>query len=331
MKGKFLEGRRNRRLDHLLHVLVDRVLPYYLFEERRQKLGFEGENLENQKRVAIVRNSQSITADDIKYQGLQQTDSTYLVKAASQPGHWYEANILAYTCTCPDYPVIQFCKHLHAVQTLFPQSDLTSSQQLDNLSTGGELQVPTTSNSDKRKLGLGLSVSIPGTEDSASKLGSDLDTLEASSVLCNVAEKLERFVVHFRLHGTPDQAKRLDAWIDHELSLEATTLSLLPTKQKLSPRLNSWPETQAAMMPAKKTRPKRAGDQAYGAGESSGKKAKLLPKPVAAESGPLVNTHPIANSTQAQVLPANDPHIQIPAPPHPPSTSNYYRPKTHLY
>ena len=99
----------------------------------------------------------------------------------------------------------------------------------------------------------------------------------------------------------------------------------------LSPRLNSWLENQAAMMPAKKTRPKRAGDQASGAGESSGKKAKLLPKPVAIESCPLaiVNTHP--NPAHAQVLQNNDPYTQPPVPSHLPCTSNYYRAKTHLY
>jgi hypothetical protein len=206
----------------------------------------------------------------------------------------------------------------------FPLSDISSSAQLDNLSTGGELQAH--SDSDKRNIGLGLSVD---TEDSAVVLnmGSDLDT-ETSAVLRSAAEKLERFAARFRLHGTLEQAKRLDAWIDHELLLDAT---LLPVKQKLSPRLNSWPETQAAMMPAKKTRSKRAGDQAYGAGESSGKKAKLLPKPVATESCSLaiVTTHP--NLAQAQVLQTNDPYIQPPVPSLPHSTSNYYRAKTHLY
>lgn len=47
-----------------------------------------------------------------------------------------------------------------------------------------------------------------------------------------------------------------------------------------------------AMMPAKNTRPKRAGDQAYSARESSGKKVKLLPKPVATESFLLLTLIP---------------------------------------
>jgi hypothetical protein len=80
---------------------MDRVLPYYLLKERRQKLGFEGEDLENQKRAAIIRNSQSITADDIEYQGhgchgAESADATsmYLVKAASRPGYRYEVDVL---------------------------------------------------------------------------------------------------------------------------------------------------------------------------------------------------------------------------------------------
>ena len=215
-----------------------------------------------------------------------------LVKAASQHDHWYKVDILTYTCTCSDYPVIQFCKHLHAVQTLFPLSDLALSVQLDNLSTGSDVQAPTTVS--KGNIGLRLSL---GAEDSAAALSvvSESDTSEVSAVLCSVAKKFECFVARFCLHGTLEQARWLDAWIDHELSLDATCLSLLPVKQKLSPRLNSWPETQAAMMPAKKTCPKWAGDQAYyGAGESSGKKVKLLPKPVATESCPsaIVNNHP---------------------------------------
>ncbi|KAF8972452.1 hypothetical protein BDZ97DRAFT_1637798, partial [Flammula alnicola] len=55
LKGKFLEGRRNRRLDHLIHILMDLVLPYYSLKERRQKFGFEGENLETKKRLDIIR------------------------------------------------------------------------------------------------------------------------------------------------------------------------------------------------------------------------------------------------------------------------------------
>jgi len=162
-------------------------------------------------------------------------------------------------------------------------SDLASLRQLNNLSTGSEISMVSDSEEQSLSLGLSDSESTTFTEVSATTLTVDSEsgTPGASPVLRSVAEKLERFVARFRLQGTLEQAKQLDAWLDHELSLDSTTL--LPKKQKLPPRLNSWPETQAAMMPAKKTRPKRAGDQAYGAGESSGKKAKTLPKPMATE------------------------------------------------
>ncbi|KAF8956366.1 hypothetical protein BDZ97DRAFT_1645896, partial [Flammula alnicola] len=50
-KGKFLEGRRSRRMDHLVYVLVEQVVEYYGTKGRRQINGFEGPNLYFQKRL----------------------------------------------------------------------------------------------------------------------------------------------------------------------------------------------------------------------------------------------------------------------------------------
>ncbi|KAJ7243521.1 hypothetical protein C8J57DRAFT_1034711, partial [Mycena rebaudengoi] len=57
LKSKFLHGKRNRRLDHLLHTLSNEVLPYYALKQRRQELGFEGPDIEVKKRNAIVSRS----------------------------------------------------------------------------------------------------------------------------------------------------------------------------------------------------------------------------------------------------------------------------------
>ncbi|KAF8951340.1 hypothetical protein BDZ97DRAFT_1887667, partial [Flammula alnicola] len=107
----------------------------------------------------------------------------------------------------------------------------------------------------------------------------------------------------------------------------------LPRSQKLSPRLNSWPETRAVMMPPKKTRAKRAGDKAYGAGERSGKKAKT-------------GASATADSADVQPQGLGITEVTIPAPAHtlpmsnipvdapstlPQPTSSYYRPKTYVY
>lgn len=64
LKGKFLQGKRNRRVDNLIYTLTREVVPYYMLKQRRQELGFEGENLENQKRAEIIKRSKTLTMDD---------------------------------------------------------------------------------------------------------------------------------------------------------------------------------------------------------------------------------------------------------------------------
>ncbi|KAJ6551883.1 hypothetical protein B0H19DRAFT_940892 [Mycena capillaripes] len=65
LKGKFLQGKRNRRMDHLLNTLISDVLPYYALKQRRQDLGFEGIDIEVKKRQDIVKRSEVYTKDDI--------------------------------------------------------------------------------------------------------------------------------------------------------------------------------------------------------------------------------------------------------------------------
>ncbi|KAJ7845238.1 hypothetical protein B0H14DRAFT_2159220, partial [Mycena olivaceomarginata] len=57
LKGKFLQGKRNRRLDHFLNTIVNEVLPYYALKQRRQDLGFEGIDIEVRKRKDIIKRS----------------------------------------------------------------------------------------------------------------------------------------------------------------------------------------------------------------------------------------------------------------------------------
>ncbi|KAJ7779485.1 hypothetical protein DFH07DRAFT_730176, partial [Mycena maculata] len=57
LKCKFFHGKRNRRLDHLLYILLHGVLPYYALKQRRQDLGFEGPDMEVKKRREIVQRS----------------------------------------------------------------------------------------------------------------------------------------------------------------------------------------------------------------------------------------------------------------------------------
>ena len=122
-----------------------------------------------------------------------------------------------------------------------------------------------------------------------------------------------------RLRMLDTAVQRLNSWLDAELKHSVTdgettaSRSLLPVKQKLSPRLNSWPETQASMMLPKKKRSKPTGDKSYGAGQASGKKAKTL-------TVPLVPTEVPASNAVASVQKSKQ---------NPPSS--HYRPKTRLY
>lgn len=60
LKGNFMQGKRNRRLDHLLHILVDKAIPYFIHRHRRQEFGFKGPDLEVKKRIDIESRSQTI-------------------------------------------------------------------------------------------------------------------------------------------------------------------------------------------------------------------------------------------------------------------------------
>ncbi|KAJ7112174.1 hypothetical protein C8R44DRAFT_632265, partial [Mycena epipterygia] len=55
LKGKFLHGKHNRRLDHLLSTLLTQVLPYYALKQCRQELRFEGPDIEVKKRRDILK------------------------------------------------------------------------------------------------------------------------------------------------------------------------------------------------------------------------------------------------------------------------------------
>lgn len=65
LKGKFLNGKRNRRLDHLLGKLVKEVLPFYALKQRRQDLGFEGVDIEVKKRREILNRSKIYVKEDV--------------------------------------------------------------------------------------------------------------------------------------------------------------------------------------------------------------------------------------------------------------------------
>ncbi|KAH8989995.1 hypothetical protein EDB92DRAFT_1799374, partial [Lactarius akahatsu] len=55
LKSKWLEGKQNQRVDHLVHTLVMIMLPLYAIQHVCQELGFEGLNLAGKCCMKILK------------------------------------------------------------------------------------------------------------------------------------------------------------------------------------------------------------------------------------------------------------------------------------
>lgn len=66
LKGKFLDGKRNRRLDTLVCILHDDVIRHYKLRYHRQLHGFEGPDLEAQERIQVAERAREIAREDVK-------------------------------------------------------------------------------------------------------------------------------------------------------------------------------------------------------------------------------------------------------------------------
>ncbi|KAJ7758830.1 hypothetical protein DFH07DRAFT_725533, partial [Mycena maculata] len=104
-------------VDHLLHVLLNKAIPYFIGKQRRQDFGFEGPDLEVKRCMEVETRALSITEDSIqKVEG----EAVYCVRSQSDPSQVYSVDVEAYSCDCLPFPLIDFCKHICAVQRIFP-------------------------------------------------------------------------------------------------------------------------------------------------------------------------------------------------------------------
>lgn len=51
---------------------------------------------------------------------IDEANGQYTVKSQSHAKMDYGINMIAYTCTCLDYPAIRFCKHICTVKNHYP-------------------------------------------------------------------------------------------------------------------------------------------------------------------------------------------------------------------
>lgn len=85
LKGKFMRGKRNRRLDQLIYILVKEVVPFYAHKHLRQKFGFEGLNLEMKQRQDAEEKGLAIPKEHVQVRILIAFRSRPAINAASSP------------------------------------------------------------------------------------------------------------------------------------------------------------------------------------------------------------------------------------------------------
>src|SRR5712691_3505022 len=133
LKDYWLDGKRNRHVNHLIHALVKDMIPSYEDRHKRQKLGMQGPNLAEKRRKDILARAPETTQERI-----QQIDQSRFKVQSSSSEKTYEINLLTYTCTCLDFPRIQLCKHIAATVHFFgggiegggPHAPVNTSEEL---------------------------------------------------------------------------------------------------------------------------------------------------------------------------------------------------------
>ena len=161
-------------------------------------------------------------------------------------------------------PLVAFCKHLAAVKREF--CALEASASANSSSSQAELCLNDT---ELEPFPAGVQV-----ESDSVQISNPLPTLQLAQKLEHIAACLRHNDPNFL---APEDVFLLTENIDKIMGhVKQSCSSLLPQRvPNIPPNMKGWTETKAVMMPPKKTRSKRAGDPAYGAGEKSGKKAKV--------------------------------------------------------
>ncbi|KAF8056883.1 hypothetical protein FPV67DRAFT_1364408, partial [Lyophyllum atratum] len=264
-------------LDHLLHVLVEEAVPYFIQRHRRQQFGFEGPDLEVQRRIEIENRAQSIARSHISHDKDQEI---YLVQSQTKPGVSYRIDLDAYDCTCLSFPLIYFCKHICAVQTHYPEmfKAVPTSGLTINCADSFDRDPDLTSESAEPE--------NCSRAPSKSPVG---DLIDALTLLTIRLQKCPLSEVPQPLLDLQDLVNCANQHLD------SSDLATLPPKKKIAPNQNSWTETAAVMNVAVKSKRKRNTDP-YAGGEQSGKRAK----PDARTAPPLLPPPPTLSPTSQQ-------------------------------
>jgi hypothetical protein len=112
LKSKWLDGKRNQRIDHLLHTLIADMVPNYVGHYNSQMLGFKGPDLSEKRREQI--RAQALEMNAISIHNLSNGDH-FSVESATDSTWRYLVDLGNQSCDCPDWPKVRLCKHVAAV------------------------------------------------------------------------------------------------------------------------------------------------------------------------------------------------------------------------
>ena len=119
LKSHWLDGKQNRRMDHLIYALVSDMLPNYVACCDSQDLGFKGPNLAEKRREEIRLQATEMNAKRIHNIG----GDCFHVESATDSTRRYLVHLGNKSCDCPDWPRVRLCKHVSTVEHYFGNND----------------------------------------------------------------------------------------------------------------------------------------------------------------------------------------------------------------
>lgn len=157
-------------------------------------------------------------------------DLTFRVQSQSDPSQHYTIDVEAYHCDCLSFPLVDFCKHICAVQTHFPE--LPPSIPLSSLA----FTKPTPSGNEPDH-----------SDDDESDSGLDDDSDEINDLI----GQLQHLAVRTRLAPPSyltESLRALQTAVKEVLNqTDMVDSEILPQRKKIAPNQHSWTETKAVM------------------------------------------------------------------------------------
>ena len=217
----WLGAKRNWHADHLVHTLVDEMLPYYETHHNSQELGFDGSNLAQKRCKEIFARTPEIEANSIR----AAEDDCYYVQSAMDPSRSYLVGLTTRSCDCPDWPRVRLCKHVTGVAHFFGKLDQFADQDTESV------PAPQT---------IHLEGSVGGSGDACSN---------GTSILEKVIAVSKEFLSD-GVPSSPGTVRSLQSVEAHLTAVYQTSRSPespLPPKENVPPNQHTWTETAQRM------------------------------------------------------------------------------------